>query len=66
MRQKEKQREKADGLCLLVIRKLPEEARQWKWKEHTYKKNRKDSGIGREGRQRESSDAPHSCCGLLK
>lgn len=30
------------------------------------KDRKKNSGIGWKGRQREASDAPYSCCGLLK
>ena len=66
--EKETKDNKTVWSCLLLIGKLPEEARQWKWKEqrHTHTHTQKNSRIGCKGRQREASDAPHSCCGLLK
>lgn len=51
MRQKEKQRKKAEWLCLLLMGMLPEEARQWKWKEQTHTRIHTKAGLdGRGGR----------------
>ena len=65
-RLKEKQRKKAERL--FVTGKLPEDTRQWKWKEQRKEKEKKKKKNPLEDWMEEgnSSDAPHSCCGLLK
>lgn len=62
-RKRNKGRKQSD--CVIVSPTCGELARrsQTVKVERTKKKNR---WIGWKGRQRESSDAPHSCCGLLK